>query len=48
MGAAGGSGVCYLSIPAMYYTGNVTGSYSVVDNGNYKVIIFTGNGTYTA
>ena len=47
-GGIGGSGIVILRIPTVYYTGAVTGSVGVTTDGNFTVITFTGNGTYTA
>ena len=47
-GTSGGSGVVILSILTLYYTGTYTGSPTVITNGAYTVLNFTGNGTYTA
>jgi len=44
---AGGDGLVILRIPATEYSGTVTGSPTVTDDGGYKVIKFTGTGTYT-
>jgi len=47
-GGAGGSGVVIISIPTAIYSGITTGSPTVVVNGNYTVLIFTGaTGSYT-
>jgi len=45
---SGSSGVVILRIPTVYYTGTTTGSPTVTTDGNYTVITFTSNGTYTA
>ena len=47
-GASGGSGVVILRIPASNYTGTTTGSPTVTDDGSFKVVKFTGTGSYTA
>ena len=44
----GGSGVVIIRIAATDYTGTTTGSPTVTDDGDYKVIKFTGTGTYTS
>ena len=45
---AGGSGVVILRMLATKYTGTTTGSPTVTDDGSYKVVKFTGSGSYTA
>ena len=47
-GNAGGSGVVILRIPASSYSGTTTGSPTVTDDGSFKVVKFTGSGSYTA
>ncbi len=47
-GASGGSGVVILRIPTANYSGTTTGSPTVTTDGDYKVVKFTGSGTYTA
>ena len=45
----GGDGVVILRIPAAVYTGTVSGTPSVADDGSFKVLTYpTGSGTYTA
>ena len=45
----GGDGVVILRIPAAVYTGTVSGSPSVADDGTFKVLTYpTGSGSYTA
>ena len=44
----GGKGVVILKVPAASYSGTTTGSPSVGDSGDYKILSFTGTGTYTA
>jgi hypothetical protein len=44
----GGSGVVILRVLASEYPGTTTGSPTVTDDGSYKVIKFTGSGSYTA
>jgi hypothetical protein len=46
--AYGGSGVVILRIPTASYSGTTTGSPTVTDDGDYKVVKFTGSGSYTA
>ena len=46
--ADGGSGVVILRLLSTDYTGTSTGSPTVTTDGSYKVIKFTGTGTYTA
>jgi len=46
-GGSGGSGVVILRMLATNYTGTTTGSPTVADDGSYKVLTFTGTGTYT-
>jgi len=47
-GATGGKGVVILSVPTVNYSGTTTGSPTVTTNGSYKVLTFTGTGSYTA
>jgi hypothetical protein len=47
-GGSGEQGAVIISIPTSNYTGTVTGSPSVATVGNYKVLTFTGSGSYTA
>ena len=47
-GNADGSGVVILRIPAASYSGTTTGSPTVTDDGSFKVVKFTGSGSYTA
>jgi hypothetical protein len=44
----GGDGVVILRLLASVYSGTTTGSPTVTDDGSYKVIKFTGSGSYTA
>ena len=44
---AGGSGVVILKVRTSFYTGTTTGSPTVTDDGVYKVLKFTGSGSYT-
>jgi len=46
-GGNGGSGVVILRMLASDYTGTTTGSPTVADDGSYKVLTFTGTGSYT-
>jgi hypothetical protein len=46
-GANGGSGVIYLSMPTLNYTGTFTGSPTVTTTGSNTVLKYTGSGTYT-
>jgi hypothetical protein len=34
-------------VPTANYSGTTTGSPTITTDGSYKVIVFTGNGTYT-
>jgi len=43
----GGSGIVIIRVPAVNYSGTTTGSPTVTDDGSYKVIKFTGSGSYT-
>ena len=45
---AGGDGVVIIRMLTAQYTGTVTGSPTVTTDGSYKVVKFTGTGTYTA
>jgi hypothetical protein len=45
---SGGSGVVILRIPASKYSGTTTGSPTVTDDGAFKVLTYTGVGSYTA
>lgn len=47
-GLAGGSGVVFLSMPTLSYTGVFTGSPTVTTTGSNTVLKFTQSGTYTA
>jgi hypothetical protein len=47
-GGLGGSGVVIISVPTANYTGTTSGSPTVTTNGAYKVLTFTGSGSYTA
>jgi hypothetical protein len=45
-GGTGGDGIVILRMLASVYTGTITGSPTVTTDGDYKVIKFTGTGTY--
>jgi hypothetical protein len=45
---AGGSGVVILRMLTTKYSGTTTGSPTVTDDGSYKVLKYTGSGSYTA
>ena len=45
--ANGGSGIVVLRVPTGRYSGTTTGSPTVTDDGDFKVIKFTGSGSYT-
>jgi len=45
---SGGSGVVFLSMPTINYTGVFTGSPTVTTTGSNTVLKYTGSGTYTA
>ena len=47
-GHAGGSGVVFLSMPTLNYTGVFTGSPTVLTSGSNTILKFTGSGSYTA
>ena len=47
-GYSGGSGVVILRVLTTDYSGTTTGSPTVTTDGSYKVIKFTGSGSYTA
>lgn len=42
----GGSGVGGIRVPASAYSGSVSGSYYIINEGDYITVIFTGSGTY--
>jgi hypothetical protein len=46
-GGAGGSGVIYLRMPTINYTGTHTGSPTVSTTGSFTVLKYTGSGSYT-
>ena len=48
LGGAGGKGIVILRIPAENYSATTTGSPTVTDDGDFKVVKFTGSGSYTA
>jgi len=45
--ASGGSGIVVLRVPTASYSGTTSGSPTVTTDGSFKVITFTGTGTYT-
>ena len=47
-GGAGGSGVVILAIPVSLYSGITTGSPTLTNVGQYKVLTFLSSGSYTA
>ena len=47
-GHNGGSGVIFLSMPTLNYTGVFTGSPTVLTSGSNTILKFTGSGSYTA
>jgi hypothetical protein len=47
-GSPGGSGVVILRIPTANYSSTTTGSPTVTTDGDFKVVKFTGSGSYTA
>jgi hypothetical protein len=47
-GGAGGKGVVILSMPLASFSGTTTGSPTESDDGTTKVLIFNGDGSYTA
>jgi hypothetical protein len=47
-GGSGGSGIIYLSIPTVNYTGTVTGLPTVTTSGAFTILRFTNSGSYTA
>ena len=46
-GGNGGSGVIFLSMPTLNYTGTHTGSPTITTTGSNTVLKYTGSGTYT-
>jgi hypothetical protein len=46
-GLAGGTGIVILKVPTASYSGTTSGSPTVTTSGDYKIIKFTGSGTYT-
>jgi len=46
-GGLGGSGIIYLSMPTVNYTGTTTGSPTVTTTGSNTVLRYTSSGTYT-
>jgi hypothetical protein len=47
-GGAGGSGVVFISIPTVSYTGTITGAPTVTTSGSNTILRYTASGTYTA
>lgn len=47
-GVSGGSGVVIIRVPTSSYSGTTSGSPTVTTDGDFKVIKFTGNGSYTS
>ena len=47
-GGAGGSGIVLLRMPTANFTNTHTGSPTVYTDGAYKILAFTGSGSYTA
>jgi hypothetical protein len=45
---SGGSGVVFLSMPTIYYTGVFTGAPTVSTSGSNTILKYTGSGTYVA
>jgi hypothetical protein len=45
---AGGKGVVILSMPLASFSGTTTGSPTESDDGTTKVLVFNGDGSYTA
>jgi hypothetical protein len=45
---AGGKGVVILAMPLARFSGTVTGSPTESDDGTTKVLVFNGDGSYTA
>ena len=46
-GGTGGAGVVILRVPTASYSGTTAGSPNVATSGNFKIITFTGDGSYT-
>ena len=46
--ASGGKGGVILSMPLAKFSGTVTGSPTESDDGTTKVLVFNGDGSYTA
>lgn len=46
-GANGGSGIIYISMPTLNYTGTTTGSPAISTTGSSTVLRYTSSGTYT-
>ena len=47
-GGAGGSGVVILKIPTASFTNTTTGSPQSATDGDFTILTYTGDGTYTA
>ena len=47
-GGAGGKGVVILSLPIANYSNTTTGSPTVTESGSNKILVFNGDGSYTA
>jgi hypothetical protein len=47
-GLAGGKGVVILSLPIANYSNTTTGSPTVTESGSNKILVFNGDGSYTA
>jgi hypothetical protein len=47
-GGNGGSGIIILKVPTSSYSSTTTGSPTILDSGSFKIIKFTGSGSYTA
>jgi len=47
-GGNGGSGIVFLKILAADYSGITTGSPTVSDSGDYKILQYNSSGSYTA
>ena len=48
IGGDGGNGVVIIKVPTAAYSGTTTGTNTVSTSGDYKVIRWTGSGSYTA
>ena len=47
LSGAGGSGVVIIRVPKSQYSGTSSGFPTITDVGSYKVLTFTGDGSYT-